>query len=227
MEKLDDNLRKIKELKWLPWIGDNYNAVPQDKKLLIVGESHYHDTTPQSIQKHNDANYTRAVIEELAIDRFYYGTKIFPNLHRALLQNDEFDTEIFWNLIAYYNFVQRTMETNKGRPNYDDFYSGWKTFFEVIKILRPSICLFIGTTSANVLSHAIVESSFTMNGLVWGEYISNAYAKSSIVKDQEGNEIKLIFIRHTSQMFSWKLWNEYLITVIPDEIAWLESKLSS
>jgi len=211
LKKIDARLSTIKELKWLPWIGDLYfQSVSEKKGFLIVGESHYHDKTLQSIQKHNDVNFTREVIEELAIDKFYYGTKIFPNLHRALFQNDEFDSEIFWNLIAYYNFIQHPMETKKDRPSYKDYYAGWKTFFEVIKILQPSACLFIGTTSADSLSHAIVDSSFTMNGLIWGEYISNAYAKNSTLMDKEGNEVKLIFIRHTSQMFSWKLWNEHL-----------------
>lgn len=84
----DENFGQIENLKWLPWVGDRFNSLALDNKLLIVGESHYHDNTPDSIEKHNSPTFTREVVEELAIERWYYGTKIFPNLHRALFRNE-------------------------------------------------------------------------------------------------------------------------------------------
>ena len=43
---MDKVLEKINGLKWLPWIGNQYNFIEVDAKMLIVGESHYHDNTP-------------------------------------------------------------------------------------------------------------------------------------------------------------------------------------
>ena len=40
-DKFDDQFRSIQGLHWLPWIGKDYLKVPPEKKLLIVGESHY------------------------------------------------------------------------------------------------------------------------------------------------------------------------------------------
>lgn len=221
----DEKLTQIENLKWLPWVGDRYNSLSFENRMLIVGESHYHDNTPSSIEKHNSPNFTRTVIEELAIERWYYGTKIFPNLHRSLFRNDEFDSSAFWNLVSFYNFIQRPMGTNKGRPSYDDFYNSWYTFIDIIKLLKPRTCLFIGTTAANSLEHAIQSTDFSTKGVTWEDYISNAYAKTAVIKDKDGNETHLIFIRHTSQMFSWSKWNDYLQKKMKSELNWFKEQL--
>lgn len=222
---LDAEFRTIENLKWLPWVGDHFNTLQTANRLLIVGESHYHDNSSASIEKHNFPTFTREVIEELAIERWYYGTKIFPNFHRALFRNDEFDSSIFWNLVSFYNFIQRPMETNKGRPGYEDFYHSWFPFLKIIKLLKPRTCLFIGTSAANSLAHAIQETDFTTEGVKWEDFISNAYAKTAIIKDNDGTETQLIFMRHTSQMFSWSKWNDYLQKKMPNELAWLNEQL--
>lgn len=227
MLELENSLKGIKDLKWLPWIGGNFNSLPSDKRFLIVGESHYHKNTTQSIEVHNSPTFTREVIEELAIERCYYETKIFPNLHKALFRNDEFDSLTFWNLVSYYNFVQRPMDTNKGRPTYEDFYRGWKPFLEIVKLLRPKTCLFIGTSASNSLVHALQETKFTTEGLKCEDYISNAYARTAVIKDNPESETQLIFIRHTSQMFSWSKWNEYLQKKIPAELTWFTEQLNN
>lgn len=216
---------EIENLKWLPWIGDRFNSLSPENKLLIIGESHYHDNTAASIEKHNSPTFTREVIEELAIERWYYGTKIFPNFHRALFRNDDFDSPTFWSLVAFYNFIQRPMETNKGRPDYEDFYNSWFPFLEIVKTLRPKTCLFIGTSAANSLVHALQDTEFKCNGVKWEDFISNAYAKTAIITDNKGNETQLIFIRHTSQMFSWSKWNDYLQKKIPNELNWFSEQL--
>lgn len=218
---------EIENLKWLPWIGDRFNSLALDNRLLIVGESHYHDNTPASIEKHNSPTFTREVVEELAIERWYYGTKIFPNLHKALFRNDEFDSPTFWSLVSFYNFIQRPMDTNKGRPSYDDFYNSWFPFLEIIKLLKPRTCLFIGTSAANSLGHALQSTDFSTDGVKWEDYISNAYAKTAVIKDKDANETQLIFIRHTSQMFSWSKWNDYLQKKMQSELTWFDEQLKS
>lgn len=222
----DDRLSKIDRLKWLPWVGDRFSSLGLDNRILIVGESHYHDNTPASIEKHNSPSFTREVVEELAIDRCYYGTKIFPNLHRALFRNDEFDSLTFWSLVSFYNFIQRPMDTNKGRPSYDDFYNSWFPFLEIIRLLKPKTCLFIGTSAANSLEHALQSTDFSSDGVKWEDYISNAFAKTAVVKENDDSKTQLIFIRHTSQMFSWSKWNEYLQKKMQPELTWFAEQLN-
>jgi len=223
---MDKALEKINGLKWIPWVGNQYNFIEIDSKMLIVGESHYHDNTKQSIENHNSPNLTREVIEEMAIGRDYYETRIFQNFHKALFRNDEFNSSVFWNLVSFYNFIQRPMNSNKERPSDDDYYNGWLSFVEVVKILKPKTCLFIGNSAANYLDHALYKNSdYSSQGVKWEDCISNAYAKSAILSDKEGNCINLIFIRHTSQMFSWDKWNTYLRKKISSELEWFNGKL--
>jgi hypothetical protein len=223
--ELDSTLTTINGLTWLPWIGDQYWNVDHENRMFIVGESHYHKNTPNDVESVKSPTFTREVIADSGIDRNYYDIKMFPNFHRAIFGNDIFNAEGFWNLVSFYNFIQRPMATTQGRPSNIDFFNGWKVFFEIVKVLKPKTCLFIGTTAANSLTNAIQGTDFSTDGVKWDEYISNAYAKSATIKDKDNNEIKIIFIRHTSQMFSWSQWNDYLIRTIPNELAWLKSKL--
>ncbi len=223
----DIEFEKIESLKWLPYVGSEFLNIPEENRIIVIGESHYHDNTEQSIEKNNRTNFTRRVLKELAIERFYWDTKMFPNFHKTIFRNDKFDTNIFWNLVCFYNFIQRPMITNKSRPSNQDFIDGWKTYFEIIKILKPKVCIFIGTSAANKLTKAIQNTEFSTKGVKWEDYINRAYAKTATIIDKDNNEIKLVFIRHTSQMFSWEKWNNYLLKVLPKEIEWLEEKVNT
>lgn len=223
----DVQLSAIKGLARLPWVGSSYNDITTpDDRLLIVGESHYHNETEESIQKHNEPSFTRVVVGELAIQRLYWGTKIFPNIHRTFLKNDTFDSSIFWNHVSFYNFIQRVMPTNKGRPTKDDYLTGWKVFFSLIDIIKPDVVLFIGTTSTNFLNEGIQSSGFTLESLNRDEKIGRAWAKSAVIKNSAGINTKIYFIRHTSQFFSWASWNGYLNKVMPGVLSFLSSKVS-
>lgn len=224
---LDDKFFVVPNLKWLPWVGEEYLKIPSDKKLLIVGESHYHNETEESQNAHDSITFTREVVEELAIDRYYYSTKFFPNLHKALFRNDEFDTIKFWHLVSFYNFIQRPMKTNAERPIYEDYNNGWKVFTKVVEILKPEVCLFIGTTAANSLEHSLQQTDLKTTGIVWEDFISNSYARSAELIHLNGDHTQLIFIRHCSQMFSWDNWNKYLKKKMTSQISWLEEQVNN
>ncbi len=91
--KYDDNLRQISSLKWLPWIGENFEN--QKIKLLVIGESHY--ASGQAEEKYNNKQFTRIIHKETAVERNYYKIKVYANFHKAMFGNDSFDTVEFWN----------------------------------------------------------------------------------------------------------------------------------
>jgi alanine dehydrogenase len=74
---------------------------------------------------------------------------------------------------------------------------------------------------------AIKNTEFTTSGIKVKDQISNTYAKTAIIKDKDNNEIEIVFIRHTSKMFSWEKWNKFLMKTIPTQISWFESKLKT
>lgn len=222
----DENLLTIENLVRLPWVGSNYTEMASaDNNLLILGESHYHDESEKSILNHSRPTFTREVVKELAIERMYWGTRIFPNIHKTLFENDTFDSGIFWNCVSFYNFIQRVMPTRKGRPKKEDYLTGWKVFFSVIDVIKPATVLFVGTTSANYLHEAVLNTGYSLEAFAWEEKIGNAYAKSGIIKSTDGRLTKLIFIRHTSQMYSAPKWNVYLKKVMPETLSELKLRV--
>jgi len=228
--EFDNAFSSVDTLKWLPWVGDNYLQTPQEHRLLIIGESHYLDKTQTqaSIDKHDDANFTRKVIKEMAVDRNYYNrSKIFPNLHKALFRNDDFNSNIFWGHASYYNFIQRPMKSIKQRPSNQDYLNGWNSFFKVRDILNPTICLFIGSTAAYFFDESSTKINLTHDKVKREDLISGSYAKYANLNNADGNKTELIFIRHTSQMFSWEKWNKYLTRKMPKTISWFEDTLKA
>lgn len=220
----DTEFDKLPLLAWYPWIGNEYLQVDAENKLLIIGESHYSGDTQESIDKHKQKSYTRTVIKEMAIGRNYYNTRIFPNLHKALFKNDKFDSSSFWNKVSFYNFIQRPLSSNKNRPTSTDIKEGWTNFFEVIKLLQPKICLFIGTTAADELKK-MQSPDFTFDQAKWVKRIGGAYAKRAVLKGKDGKETLLLFIRHTSSHFNWEQWNGFLQESMPENLNWLEEQI--
>lgn len=217
-----NQLEQINGLKWLPWIGSMYAEVPSEKRILIIGESHYHDNTPESIAKHEELGFTREVVEEIAIEQWYYGTKIFGNIHRALFRTDSLNAEEFWNSIAFYNFIQRPMATKSQRPNYDDWVMAWKVFFGMMETLEPAVCLFFSSMAAGTFAEAATELNYQFKGVRVEECIGRCYARTASVFSKSGREVPLLFCRHPSQYFSWSAWNEYLERKIPEQIEWMK-----
>ncbi len=216
---MDNQIFEVGSLKWIPFIGANYYNGVCGKKILLVGESHYHENNKQSIDKHNNANFTKIVVNELAINRHYWSTKMFSNLHRAFIGNDNFDTNKFWDSLAFYNFVQRPMITNKGRPSKRDYIIGWNTFFDIVNILKPDVCIFIGTSSSNYLNEYNNKNpkDFTILNYKWTEKISRTFARKAKIR-VNSKEIDLHFIQHTSQYFSWSKWHKHLKRILPEQI---------
>lgn len=205
--KFDNQLRQINTLKWLPWIAEDFANTKI--KLLVVGESHYEGGKKE--EKYENKQYTRIIHKETAVERNYYNIKVYPNFHRAMFGNDNFDAEKFWNKTAYYNFIQRPMFTNKDRPTEQDNKIGWETFVDLVTILKPDICIFLGTSSANSFNEIMQSKNIEHKKVRWRKKISNSYPKVSEITISK-QLTKLIFIRHPSQYFSWQKWNEFLKT---------------
>lgn len=215
-----NQLVENKKIKWFPYVGENFSK--SNDKILVVGESHYYNPEEEgSYEKHQTPTFTIEVIKEMAIEKDYYSTNIFQNFHKAILGNDDFNTSKFWNELSYFNFIQKPMNTNKGRPIYSDFYNSWSSYLEIVKVLKPKICIFIGTTAADSFNEFARQNNLEFSETQRLEKIGANYAKKSILKINDF-EIKNYFIRHTSQYFSWSKWNEYLKRTLPKELENLE-----
>lgn len=217
----DSEFQKIDELKWLPFVGEKY--FDSDKKVMIIGESHYQEENEHSIKRNNKVTFTREILSEIAIEKQYWKTKIFQNFNRALFRTDKINTTELWKKLVFYNFVQRPMTNNLHRPSKSDFLNGWKVYFNLIEILKPEFCLFIGVQSSNTIWTAIKNSDLSIKCSKKGEKINGTFPREIILIDSDGNEIKLLFIKHTSQFFSWNNWNKFIKKEYENELNWIKS----
>lgn len=220
-KQLDIELQNIKTLKWLPWIGNEYFDIPNENRLLIIGESHY-GGSPEAILAHENILYTRIGVKEFAVERQYHGKiRLYRNMHLALIGNDTFNSQKLWSKICFYNFIQKTMNTNKGRPTGLDFSRSWETFFPVVEILKPSVCIFMGLEASKSFEVAINKTEWISSGLKNDIKIGSYYSRTVTIS-KKSQSIEMIFIKHPSQFFSWTAWNKYLYSKIGLKLEYLK-----
>jgi len=224
----DNDLLNVSGLTWLPWIGKDFKK--NKKRLLIIGESHYSlgDNDEEYQKRFQDATDNKTFTRECIYESPICGdwrNNTFDNIHRVLLRSNNFDKEFFWEQVVFYNFIPRLMDYRvKERPTWVDFYSSWKTFIELIKILNPTDCVFIGVSASNSFNHAMEELRLNYEPVKWLEGIGTAYARKATLNLND-NEIKLSFIQHASQMFSWSKWNTFLARENGETLTFLKAKV--
>jgi len=208
----DSQFAKINNLRWLPWVGKKYTS--NEFKLLIVGESHYLDKVPDEkfnekyLEVSNRKMFTRQIIKEIPIDK-NQNNNTFENLHRAFFGTNNIDRSEFWSRVCFYNFAQRLLDyRHNERPNIHDFTLGWDVFIEVIKILQPTHCIFIGVGASNFFNQSMSSLNVNYTQVEWLDRISRTYPRSASVNINY--PLNLLFIQHTSQYFSWFKWNDFI-----------------
>lgn len=119
------------------------------------------------------------------------------------------EKEKFWSSIAFHEFVQRPMKNIEERPNITDFQMGAKVLIQIIDLLNIDICIFLGT-DINKFNAVKEKIEFKLEG--WEDNkINNANPKFLKIKELEHVKSIIVFIKHPSQMFSWDLWNKFIV----------------
>lgn len=204
---LDNELKKVPNLTWLPWIGKYYDKT----KTVVLGESQYEDGDEW---QDGNINATRTLIEK----RFSGSRgKLYTNVEKVLLARDNprmEDGNYLWKSVAYWNLVQRLMTSIKERPNDIDFDKGWNTFFCLVEIIKPTTCIVLGKSSCGRLGYYLNNYETT-----WKRNIHEFYNREKIINlSNSGQELKLIFINHPSgsRGFNYQYWAKLINDNEPD-----------
>lgn len=214
-ESFDNEFESVKGLTWFPWIGKNY--IDSKRRIMIVAESHYVNdkTTDEYIQKKellNNRYCTREVVNECVIYNDWSNC-MFDNLQCCLfgLSNKKnIKSDSLWNNLVFWNLIQRPMDYNgKERPRKDDFLQGWKVFLEIIRILKPTDCLFVGVTASNYFVRSMRENEVEYNPVEKIE-VTHAYGRKYDLSI--GFKLPIIAIQHTSHHFNREKWHGFLIS---------------
>lgn len=233
-EQFDPAFRQNPQLCWLPWVGQRFAERPQSQRLLVVGESHYYKGSSIEEREVNRLKwraypaYTRDIVEEqLIAHEWPDGNKTLDTIPKLLFKTpylDQIDHLSLWADSAYYNLVQRMMdfdrEVGRERPTAQDYIDGWKTFAEIIKIIQPSHCLFIGVTAANYFYEWLNGQSEYTGKVNATEKIGGTWARAGRL-NLDSNTTELIFVKHLGMPFNWSKWHEYLQNQHCDLMNWL------
>ena len=137
------------------------------------------------------------------------------NLLKAILGNGSINKEKLWSEIAFYNFVQRVMDyssfngNNTEQPTIEDFDQGWKVFVELVKILKPTDCIFIGVSAAVPFERMMDQLNIKRTDRISHDKIGNTNPISATI-EIDGHTTKITFVRHSSAYFSPEEWNPFL-----------------
>lgn len=215
----DSFLNQINALAWLPWVGQQY--FKNSRKLLIIGESQYAKGATQAIYNKDFKNvenrsFTRNMIQFTQINHDY-GHPALDNLKDALFNDSLINDVTLWQNLSYYNFVQRVLDYRKDpitknveRPVIADYDLAWEVFISIVKVLQPSDCIFIGVESANSVERMMDKMNVKRGNRLLGKKINGAFSRSISI-EVNGKEIKLSFIKHSSERFSASLWSQFLL----------------
>lgn len=208
----DNQLATLTELNWLPWIGKNY----RDKKILLVGESHYDDHDGWLI--HKDA--TRNFVNNQGLNSHnpdFKNRRFFQQIEKTLL-NREISTlnerDKLWNNVAFYNLVQRLLPSSSDRPNDDDYDKGWRNFLDITNIIKPDICIKYGYEGNGRLGYLLnnFDTSWTRND------VQEFYTKPFCINlTKENHEMRIIFTHHPtgSYGFDYEEWANHILNKFP------------
>jgi hypothetical protein len=228
----DASFRAVSGLTWLPWVGRKFSQRASDTRLLIVGESHYvrADSEEQLNiirSQHLEASgYTREIVSECLLNADW-PNKTLDNIPKVLFKSPTYDRARFWADTAFYNFVQRPMHYNQEgqpeRPSWDDFVMGWRVFLDVIRIIQPSQCLFIGVEASRSFDFCMTAAGVPFTPITWPGKIGRTWARTARV-DLEGGSIELLFVQHLGKYFSWIRWHDHLRSQHPEFMGWLAAE---
>lgn len=118
------------------------------------------------------------------------------------------------------------MYTSDERPSKDDFIDGWKNFIDVVKVLKPDVCLFSGVTASNWFDEQMQKLEVSHDPIEWREAISRIYPRVGAV-NLENDHLPLVFIKHCSRYFSWSRWHAYLQQTLPDATTYLREVVTA
>ena len=137
-------MKELKKARIIPWVGENYGAGVYDKKILILGESHYGEP---SDNEEDNRNQTIDVITEIIDD--YRGDgyqQTFLCFERALAGREinEEERRKLWNSVMFYNYFQLETSGPRKYPNMDSAKMSEEAFRELLEVYQPEAIIMWG-----------------------------------------------------------------------------------
>jgi hypothetical protein len=215
MSSLDlsyDHLFETREsLPWWPWVGSQY-AVSLIK-TMVVGESIYEWKNENRKIFHERYARTTGLRETHNNHALSFGrnSRYVRNLERAIFAASTPKDEqkwALWTSVVYHNLVLSPLSDIEQRPSQTQFRKGWSEVLDLCDLLRVEQLLVYGVGSAGALLAAAQSKGLSCH-IRKGPKVGRCTARLGLI-DTGNVQIKLLFIRHPSEFFSWKRWGRVI-----------------
>lgn len=133
-------------VRFLPWIGSDYESGIMGVRVLVTCESHYGST------QYERPMVTAEIIKALALGqkhplaakrlrRHPHFTKIMTSIVHAShsISPAPLERRAFWSKVAYCNFLQSFMKAPRDRPNEKAWTNGEEAFTRILTVLQPNL----------------------------------------------------------------------------------------
>ena len=131
------------EVYFYPWVGRNYDhgRGPNNRRLLVVGESHYCDRSGFTENSHQ--GLTIECVEAISSEewRHPFFTAIAQMVEGRARR--EIDLAEFWESIVFYNFIQECLAAPKAPVTKQMILNGRDVFPNILEQLKPDCILVL------------------------------------------------------------------------------------
>ncbi len=180
--KKELSMNELKNVKFLPWVGENYNS--QEVKIFIIGESFINNGKSETVEsRNNDENITIKIIEEVKsgktkakhpkkegeFRRHNDVFRLYNNIFRMLYNKSKAEPLLkHWDDYAFANFFQSYLgDKNKGsshsKVKNDDISSAQKALPEYLEYLNPSLAIVCGISDMQNIWFPCKESRLKLS----------------------------------------------------------------
>lgn len=197
-----------------PWVGRDYHSGGIfGKKILVLGEAHLcggcDECGKDEYAKECGDFTTRHCMEVVMAGKTDSWTGTFHKFERSLVgkQTDLDESRRIWNSVAFYNYVQMSMNQSRKQPEWVDFRDSTDAFFEVLEELRPDLIIVWGVTR---MYDNMPGGERWRDGeelVIDGYNVKNGYYRLS-----DGTETRVLWVYHPSTGYSWDWWNKVINT---------------
>lgn len=202
---------------FLPWVGSDYQTGGIfDKKILVLGESHYCGGCSQCGLQYTPAdkvadcecsqmtNWTVNYILSGGVDKW---TPTYRKFEKSLVNRDTTieESNLIWNSLAFMNYLQVSVDDSRQAGSLEDYHNGALAFLEVIEDLKPDLVIVWGVTRM----YNYLPSKNWSDGEQWteeGYNVLNGYYKLS-----NGHSVRVVNVYHPSVGYSWDWWHNHVI----------------
>ncbi|MBD9092913.1 MAG: hypothetical protein EGQ20_10340 [Bacteroides oleiciplenus] len=218
-QSFNSEFDKIEELTWYPWVGKDYkNGI---RRVLVIGDSHYSaDEGRFDPECYTDFMSTKQTTRDILTRHLEKGEtwNFLRNLESTFP-----NSRSFWSKIAFYNYIQEPMETANSIPTREQYKIAWRCFANLVKILRPTDCVIIGTRNDKHSGYMLEELDIRdyINNDDDSQKINNTIPRKRKIVFNDGYSLDFFMIHHTSHHYSPDQWHDFLKQQIPEAIEWL------